>query len=144
MLKIRCNPALTCLMVIGLHAGSISMNIARAYDGDIDYSAPYVTLDPKTGKLITVDPKQQQADGQAQPPHPNAPPQDATASGPAPATSATTAAAAPANAASPASTSVPTASASGTNVIAAVVGLVLIAGVVAILRRKPATEKNDS
>jgi len=29
-----------------------------AYDGDVDFSAPYMTLDPETGKLITVDPTQ--------------------------------------------------------------------------------------
>mgnify|MGYP003389218574 CR=1 FL=1 len=30
-----------------------------AYDGDVDYSAPYVTVDPETGKLVTIDPKAQ-------------------------------------------------------------------------------------
>ena len=30
-----------------------------AYDGDVDYSAPYVTIDPETGKLVTIDPKAQ-------------------------------------------------------------------------------------
>ncbi|NIN35095.1 MAG: hypothetical protein GTO60_08430 [Gammaproteobacteria bacterium] len=30
-----------------------------AYDGDVDYSAPYITVDPETGKLVTIDPKAQ-------------------------------------------------------------------------------------
>ncbi|NNE38520.1 MAG: hypothetical protein HKN08_09465 [Gammaproteobacteria bacterium] len=30
-----------------------------AYDGDVDYTAPYVTIDPETGTLVTVDPKTQ-------------------------------------------------------------------------------------
>ncbi len=29
------------------------------YDGDVDYTAPYVTIDPETGTLVTVDPKTQ-------------------------------------------------------------------------------------
>ena len=29
-----------------------------AYDNDVDYSAPYLTVDPETGQLVTVDPKQ--------------------------------------------------------------------------------------
>ena len=40
-----------------------------AYDGDVDYSAPYITVDPETGKLVTIDPKAQQ-----QPQHPAADP----------------------------------------------------------------------
>lgn len=32
---------------------------ANAYDGDVDYNAPYVTIDPETGKLVTIDPKAQ-------------------------------------------------------------------------------------
>jgi hypothetical protein len=35
-----------------------------AYDGDVDYSAPYITVDPETGKLVTIDPKAQQAQQQ--------------------------------------------------------------------------------
>ena len=30
-----------------------------AYDGDIDYLAPYMTVDPETGKRITVEPRAQ-------------------------------------------------------------------------------------
>lgn len=36
--------------------GILSVN-TLAYDNDVDYMAPYVTVDPETGKLITVDPK---------------------------------------------------------------------------------------
>jgi len=32
-----------------------------SYDGDIDYLAPYVTLDPESGKLVTVDPRKDAA-----------------------------------------------------------------------------------
>jgi len=39
----------------------------NAYDGDVDFSAPYITLDPETGKLITVDPNQNPVPA-AQPP----------------------------------------------------------------------------
>lgn len=28
----------------------------RAGDGDVDYSAPYITVDPKTGQLVTRNP----------------------------------------------------------------------------------------
>jgi hypothetical protein len=34
---------------------------AYAYDGDVDYSAPYMTLDPETGKLVTIDPTAESA-----------------------------------------------------------------------------------
>lgn len=37
-----------------------------AYDGDVDYSAPYITVDPETGKLVTIDPKAQQSQQQQQ------------------------------------------------------------------------------
>ena len=30
--------------------------VASATDGDVDYSSPYITVDPKTGQLITVNP----------------------------------------------------------------------------------------
>lgn len=30
--------------------------VAGASDGDVDYSAPYITVDPETGELITVNP----------------------------------------------------------------------------------------
>lgn len=50
----------TRLAVYSLIAAStLSLMPALAYDGDVDFSAPYMTLDPETGKLITVDPKQQ-------------------------------------------------------------------------------------
>ena len=35
------------------------MQTAWAYDGDVDYNAPYVTVDPETGTLVTIDPKAQ-------------------------------------------------------------------------------------
>jgi hypothetical protein len=39
--------ACTGLISIGVHA----------YDGDVDYMAPYLTVDPETGKLVTIDPR---------------------------------------------------------------------------------------
>jgi len=36
----------------------IAINV-YAYDGDVDFSAPYITIDPETGTLVTVDPKTQ-------------------------------------------------------------------------------------
>ena len=38
---------------------SIFSQAANAYDGDVDYNAPYLTVDPETGKLVTIDPKTQ-------------------------------------------------------------------------------------
>ena len=51
-----------------------------AYDGDVDYSAPYITVDPETGKLVTIDPKAQQQQQQHPATDPNAA-QTATATG---------------------------------------------------------------
>jgi cobalamin biosynthesis Mg chelatase CobN len=42
---------------------------AIAYDGDVDYNAPYLTVDPETGKLVTIDPK-----AQTKTPHPTTAP----------------------------------------------------------------------
>lgn len=60
-MKIRCKPAVTSLLATGLFAGLILSNIAWSYDGDIDYLAPYVTLDPESGKLVTIDPRKDAA-----------------------------------------------------------------------------------
>jgi hypothetical protein len=43
--------------------------VLSAYDGDVDYSAPYITVDPETGKLVTIDPKAQQQQHQATDPN---------------------------------------------------------------------------
>lgn len=39
-----------------LFPGLGSLNPVVAGDGDVDYSAPYITVDPETGQLITVNP----------------------------------------------------------------------------------------
>ena len=39
-------------------------NYSFAYDGDVDFSAPYLTLDPETGKLVTIDPTAETAPAQ--------------------------------------------------------------------------------
>ena len=44
------------LLLLVVSIGILSVN-TLAYDNDVDYMAPYVTVDPETGKLITVDPK---------------------------------------------------------------------------------------
>lgn len=41
---------------IAVIAGLLSAGITLASDGDVNYSAPYITVDPETGKLITVNP----------------------------------------------------------------------------------------
>lgn len=41
----------------------------NAYDGDVDYSAPYLTVDPETGKLVTIDPRAEEAQQQSQAQH---------------------------------------------------------------------------
>lgn len=35
---------------------SILSQPIRASDGDVDYSSPYITVDPKTGQLVTRNP----------------------------------------------------------------------------------------
>jgi hypothetical protein len=39
-----------------LLAGMGVTGIAAAGDGDVDYSAPYITVDPETGQLVTRNP----------------------------------------------------------------------------------------
>jgi len=65
MMNIRKNVTMFCLAGV-LTASVLSTGSVYSYDGDVDYSAPYVTLDPKTGKLVTIDPKQEQAAAQQQ------------------------------------------------------------------------------
>lgn len=45
------------IFLIAVIAGVLSGK-TFAYDGDVDYMAPYLTVDPETGKLVTVDPRQ--------------------------------------------------------------------------------------
>jgi len=59
-MNIRNKMTMFCLAG-ALTASVLSTGSVYSYDGDVDYSAPYVTLDPKTGKLITVDPKKDPA-----------------------------------------------------------------------------------
>ena len=49
------------LVVSILVLGGINLlsSISFAYDGDVDFNAPYLTVDPETGKLVTIDPKTQ-------------------------------------------------------------------------------------
>lgn len=49
------------LLTIWLFVISLGLSTTTSgYDGDVDYSAPYITVDPETGKLVTIDPKAQQ------------------------------------------------------------------------------------
>jgi len=52
----RSNTIFYVLLIVVVAA--ILTGRALAYDGDVDYSAPYLTVDPETGKLVTVDPRQ--------------------------------------------------------------------------------------
>lgn len=45
------------LFLIIVIAGMLSGK-TLAYDNDVDFSAPYLTVDPETGILVTVDPRQ--------------------------------------------------------------------------------------
>ena len=134
---------LTTGLAIVLYAGMFSASVVQGYDGDVDYSAPYVTLDPETGKLITVDPRQEQAAAAAAQQH-AATATDSTASTPA----------IPANTDMVTTTAVPTSAGSGpeqqtaapgTTVFAAIAGIVLIGVIVAMTRKKPTPDTdNDS
>lgn len=37
-------------------AGVLSINDVLAIDGDVEYSAPYIMVDPETGQIVTVNP----------------------------------------------------------------------------------------
>ena len=80
-MNIRNKMTMFCLAGV-LTASVLSTGSVYSYDGDVDYSAPYVTLDPKTGKLITVDPKKDPAAMQ-QTQHPATVSSDAATSTPA-------------------------------------------------------------
>ena len=123
-----------------LTASVLSAGSVYSYDGDIDYSAPYVTLDPKTGKLITVDPKKDQAAAQ-QAQHPATSPDTATSI---PATNTTDSAGSAASISTrtdvtPAQTRTP-----DTGVFIAIAAIVIIGVFVAITRRKPAVTTDKS
>ena len=47
---------LAFIFEIAVLAGLLSVSNVLASDGDVDYSAPYITVDPATGQLITVNP----------------------------------------------------------------------------------------
>lgn len=143
MIKSSCKPLITCLLATSLYAGPIFTNIAWSYDGDIDFLAPYVTLDPKSGTLVTIDPrKDQAAAAELQKQHnaqsPNAAGDAATpSSGATPATGTDTAGA---DSSMTATQAPPDAteqqSGPGKAVIAAVGGLLIIGIIVALTRRK--------
>ena len=101
---------------------------AAAYDGDVDFSAPYLTVDPETGKLITVDPKaqpqqpQHQADGSGTAQNPTAPGGTGTAD------------AMPAQTAPAAQTDVEAGTDSAAFLVYALGGLVVLIGVAAAVR----------
>jgi hypothetical protein len=42
--------------LIVLTAGIFFTRLGIAGDGDVDYSAPYITVDPETGQLVTRNP----------------------------------------------------------------------------------------
>jgi len=131
-MNIRNKMTMFCLAGV-LTASVLSTGSVYSYDGDVDYSAPYVTLDPKTGKLVTIDPKQEQAAAQQAEASTSTPATDTADSGGSVASISTAASTTPA----PAST--PT-----TAVFIAIAAIVIIGIFVAITRRKSAVTPDKS
>ena len=120
-----------------------------SYDGDIDYLAPYVTLDPESGKLITVDPRKDAAAAAKLEQQHNASNPNATASITT-STTATTAAtnetgAAPTTMSSPASQDqMPAPATSSRATVIAIGTFVFIGLIVAFTRRKSGNATDTS
>jgi len=141
-MNIRNKMTMLCLAGV-LTASVLSTGSVYSYDGDVDYSAPYVTLDPKTGKLVTIDPKQEQAAAQQQQEqHPVATSADGSTSTPAADTAnsgGSVASISTAASTTPAPASNPT-----TAVFIAIAAIVIIGIFVAITRRKSAVTPDKS
>ena len=114
-----------------------------SYDGDIDYLAPYVTLNPASGKLITVDPRKDAAvaaklEQQHNASNPNANASSATpASNSAPVTNATGATSTSSTVSAPADMEQTPSPATSSNATVIAIGMLVIIGlIVAFTRRK--------
>ncbi len=138
-MNIRKNVTMFCLAGV-LTASALSTGPVYSYDGDVDYSAPYVTLDPKTGKLITVDPKKDPA-AMEQAQHQATVSADATAT---PAADTANSGGSVASISTGASTTPVPARAPDTSVFIAVAAIVIIGLFVAITRRKSAVTPDKS
>ncbi|MGY8814383.1 MAG: hypothetical protein ACKVHQ_06655 [Gammaproteobacteria bacterium] len=53
------NMRLTFALITLFACTSLISIKVNAYDGDVDFMAPYLTVDPETGKLVTIDPRAQ-------------------------------------------------------------------------------------
>ncbi len=126
-------------LVAVLCIGILPTRSSYSYDGDIDYLAPYVTLDPESGKLVTIDPrKDQAAAAELQKQH------DATAQGTTTNTETSTTTGTSGTDTSVTALSTPAGSdqqtagrSPATAVIAAIGGILIIGVIVAMTRRKP-------
>ena len=139
-MNIRKNVTMFCLAGV-LTASVLSAGSVYSYDGDVDYSAPYVTLDPKTGKLITVDPKKDPAAMQ-QAQHPAAASSDAATS--TQAADTVNSGGSVASISTEASTTPVPARTPSTAVFIAIAAIVIIGIFVAITRRKSAVTMDKS
>ncbi len=150
-MNIRCKLVTTGLLATGLYAGMIFTNIAWSYDGDIDYLAPYVTLDQESGKLVTVDPRKDAAAAAKLEQEHNASNPNATASI-ATSTTATTAAtndtgtASTANtlsAPAPASSEQSSSPAASSRATVIAIGTLVIIGLIVVITRRKADSAID-
>lgn len=131
------------LLAAGLCTGMMSINTAWSYDGDIDYLAPYVTLDPESGTLVTIDPRKDQAAAAELKKQHDATAPDTAAGTTTPAPGAASSGTDSSVTAAPATVDMDQKSGPGTAVIAAAGGLFIIGVIVAMTRRKsnsPATD----
>ena len=138
-MNIRKKTTMLCLAAT-LSAGLLSAGSVYGYDGDVDYSAPYVTLDPKTGKLVTIDPKKDQAAAQ-QTQHP-ATAADTSASAATTNTTDTGGTAAAISTQSDVTSAQPRTPDKG--VFIAIAAIAIIGVFVAIIRRKPVVSTDNS
>ncbi len=44
------------MIIIFAFASVLHINVGHAIDGDVEYSAPYIMVDPETGQIVTVNP----------------------------------------------------------------------------------------
>jgi len=44
------------IMMLIVWSSFLFMNAGLAIDGDVEYSAPYIMVDPETGQIVTVNP----------------------------------------------------------------------------------------
>ena len=130
------------LLVVTAVLLTLAGGYAAAYDGDVDFSAPYLTVDPETGKLITVDPKAQPQQQTQHPAGGAGTAQNAPASG-----GAGPADAMPAQTAPAVQSEADAGTGSASALVYAIGGLLILIGIAAAVRasrRRQATESGDN